>query len=335
MTKALQTLFFAATLASIVTTPGCDTDVERGEMSVFRSGPAGSGGGFGNSHVIDTSEIPAIDTQNNWLDGVRLRDVKILVDGNETMIDTGSLHVQNGIVRATVDDVDYAGLDFIGSIWRFQTIEGDVSATLTTVETSEDAGLDDNKTYEELRNLDPARLVYAFKFFDDEKMQHVSTCPEDPTVGARLVLFGDIHVNHLNGNITQRDNTVYFGCLTGVVGKTALYGYAPDNPSTTTSLPLDEFNMATRALRADYCADGHSYTDEGNLLTFEDRHGINSHTEGGFNDEALWGPDGVVCLNLSRLTGLPVVDFTCDGEPIPTCGEVASLGTSDFWTKIE
>lgn len=338
MKTPFRTLFIVAALAGIATTSACDAETDSGEMSTFRAGPGGSGGGMGNTHVIDTSDIAAIDTQGAWLDGVRLRRVQILIGGVPTTIKEGSLRVKDGTVIGNVGATKYAGMDFSNSIWSFQAGGSEVTATLTKVDNSDDAGFYDPLNDDELLKLDPDRLVYSFTYENGSKP--IATCPEDTAGGARLVLFGDINVNHNNGDITQRDDTIYFGCLSGVVGKTALYGYAPDSP-TATSVSLDEFNLATRALRADYCADGTSFTAEGNLVTFRDRYGINAHTEAGFNDEALWGPNGVVCLNRIRLTGDPVAAFTCGGVPVPLCGPQAAVNnrwTSNvgtFWTKIE
>ncbi|MCB9567726.1 MAG: hypothetical protein H6710_11035 [Myxococcales bacterium] len=316
----------------------CDPDGGPEGALVPRDGP-GSGGPWQNTNVIDTAEVDAIDTQGLALDGVTLQNVIVMLSGGPATIDPGSLAVVDGTVRATVGGASVSGKGFTGSVWIFDASGTPLTATLTTVETSDDAGLWDPITPDELLKLDPDRLVYTFTY--DIGSGPLATCAEDSAAGARAVLYGDLTVNTLSGDITSRPNTIYFGCISGAVGKAALHGYAPDSPSEP-SVSLDMFETAVRAVRADYCGDGTSYTNVGNRLTYKDREGINTHTEASYTTEALWNEGGGArCVNRRRDTGATLLaPLACAGGSVPLCGTEANVssrwtsGTGELWTKI-
>lgn len=324
---------------------GCDetelTGLGAGEIEL-RDGP-GQGGPVWNTSVIWTSEVSAVDTTGLELAGVTLLAVVIDDGGVTTVIDPGSLSVDHGTLVAMVNGSAIVGEDFVDSWWRFQVGPDVVQARLTTIETADDAGLHDPSATYGLRELDPERLVYTFTYDDPNRQVTHTTCEEDAVGGARMVLYGDIVVDHETGQISPRANTVYFGCLSGAVGKAALWGYAPDSPSlASVSLPL--FETAIRTVRADYCADGNSYTNPGNELTLRDRPGINDYGSYGFDTEAVWKEGGgALCLRRIRATGATLASkHTCpDGRTIPLCSpdfvlqnRWTNLGYGDIWTWI-
>ncbi|MBK9753462.1 MAG: hypothetical protein IPO88_08145 [Nannocystis sp.] len=324
-------------------TAACDGSIpdDPGELE-FRDS-AGQGGPVFNTPKIFTSEVAAVDTQGQALAGVVLVDVKIDEGGGQyTSIDAGSLDVDHGTLMALVGGSLIEGGAFIGSQWTFDVKGDSVTAQLTTVVTSDVAGLWDPGSINELRKLDPERLVYTFEWFDGDVWH--TTCEEDAVGGAWTVLFGDIVVNHKLGNISARPNTVYFGCISGAVGKAALWGYAPDSPSEA-SVPLPAFTTATRMVRADYCADGVPHTNVGNPVAMRDRWAINDFDAAPviFTTEAVWQVGGrAKCLRKMRDTGaLLIVDHVCaNGQVIPRCSSDAvienrwtTLSYGDLWTK--
>jgi len=317
--------------------PACDDPAVDDIGEISQRDGQGEGGPTFNTNVIDTSDLPAIDTQGGTLDGVQLLNVVVVDNGSMVTVDSDSLRVHEGTIEGEVSGTTIDGFAFLGSVWTFDVDGTQVSMTLEQIETSDDAGLynPDDEVY--LLKLDPDRLVYTFSY--GESLTTVKTCEYDTVAGARAVLYGDIYVDHGNGDITERDHTIYFGCLSGAVGKSALHGYAPDSPSKP-SVTIDEFELAVRAVRADYCGNGTSYTNVGNALTYDDRYDINEHTEP-FVTEALWETGvGATCVNRIRSTGLiPSTGLNCGDRTITSCGsektEIAwGTGSHELWTKV-
>ncbi len=330
----LATLGLALALA-----PACDDPAVDDIGEISQRDGEGQGGPTFNTNVIDTSDLPAIDTQGGTLDGVEL--LKVVVDDNGTMVmvDSDSLRVTEGTIEGEVSGTTIDGFAFLGSVWTFDVNGTQVSMTLEQIETSDAAGLYNPDNYYDLLMLDPERLVYTFSYGESPNI--VRTCEYDTVAGARAVLYGDIYVDHGNGDITERDHTIYFGCISGAVGKAALHGYAPDSPSKP-SVTVDEFELAVRAVRADYCGNGTSYTNVGNALTYDDRYDINEHTEVGFVTEALWETGvGATCVNRIRSTGLiPLTGLNCGDRTIKKCGSEKATkaewdsSSDELWTKV-
>lgn len=333
---ALATLGLCLGLA-----PACDDPAafdERGEL-VEREGE-GQGGPTFNTNIIDTSALPAVDTHGAALDGVRLLHVVVDDAGVPTTVDADSLRVSEGTIEGEIHGgTRIEGLDFLGSVWTFDVAGTSVNATLAEIETGSSAGLHNPSDELYILQLDPDRLVYTFQY--GQVPNTIRTCAYDSVAGARAVLYGDIYVDHQSGEISERDNTIYFGCISGAVGKAALHGYAPDSPSSP-SVTLEEFELAVRAVRADYCGDGTSFTNVGNALTYDDRYDINTHTQAGFVTEALWEVGvGATCVNRIRSTGnVPPFGVHCGDRKIYSCGNEATAkhtwlgGAAELWTKV-
>ena len=340
-----RALITAATALITTLALACDEAEFSGSASadVELRGGTGQGGPLFNTSTIFTSEVSAIDTKGQELAGVRLVSVHLLSGAFWKPIDAGSLNVDHGALEATVGGgVPVSAAAFINSRWTFKVNGALLTAKLATVETADAAGLYDPLLLTEMRMLDPDRLVYTFTYLDDKK-NVIQTCKPDAVGGARMVIYGDIEVDHKLGSIRKRADSLYFGCLSGSIGKTALWGYAPDSPGLP-SLTLPAFASATRLVRADYCGDGESHTEIGNLVTLRDRWLINEFAPVPFTTEAVWGADGggAVCLNRIRKTGVTqLTPHVCpDGREIPLCGADAALSDSwddsfgHIWSKI-
>lgn len=334
-----RALITAATALITALTVACDEPGSASEDLEFRSG-TGQSGPLLNTPKIFTSEVAAIDTTGLALAGVTLVGVDVYVGGILRPINAGSLDVDHGTLTAQVGPLFVEGTDFINSRWTFNVKGVQLLARLATVETASAVGLYD-PTSSQMRMLDPDRLVYRFTYTDDKK-NVIETCNSDPIGGARMVIYGDINVDHKRGEIYNRSNTVYFGCIVGAVGKAALWGYAPDSPSLT-SVPLPAFETAVRGVRADYCGDGQPHTSVGNEVTLLDRWAINDFVDLPFTTEAVWkAGGGAVCLNRIRETGKNLVDpYVCpDGHVIDLCGDEESAaktwdaGVGHIWSKI-
>ena len=103
-----------------------------------------------------------------------------------------------------------------------------------------------------------------------------------------------------------------FACMGGAIAKCVLWGYRPW--STYNNVSLSAYHQAcTRLVRADYCGDGTSYTQNGNRINLYDPLGIQQDTED-WAFEAEWDTGGARCiypLNRSH-AGIPCFDARSD-----------------------
>lgn len=343
MTALLRAHFARAAALIALMTSACDDPMlvdDSTDDIAFRDGGGQSGPKI-NTNVILTSSVPQVDTLGYDIDGVRLTRVLVNVDGFKVPVAPSTLRVDHGRLVGTANGQPLVLTSFVGSEWTFRVDGGEVEATLTQVESAFEAGLSDPNDPNLILKVDPTRPVYTFTY--ESGVGRIATCEYDSVAGARMVLYGDIHVDHDTGEISDRTNTIYFGCFSGAIGKAALWGYAPDNPNAQ-SVELEAFETAARAVRADYCGDGTSYTQVGNMVTLLDEFGINDHTLANFSTEAVWEAGaGAQCVSRIRLTGQkPDEPIACaDGHAIPSCPEKDSenedavlTGQASFWTKI-
>jgi hypothetical protein len=326
-----------------LTTAACDDDPEfAAESTEPRNGTGGSGPVF-NTNKLLTSEVPTIDTTGLPIGGVSLVSVHVVDGGGHVEIEPGTLRVSLGTLVGVADGVTYTGTDFVDSQWTFDVDGQLLKAELTEVESSLDAGLWVPGASLMIRNLDPERLVYTFRYKHPLTQQVITTCAEDSVGGARMVLFGDLGVDHQTGDVRTEPNRIYFGCFSGSPGKATLWGYAPDSPSLP-SLDMEAFETTTRIVRADYCADGTPHTEVGKRLTLEDRWQINDHGAYQWKTEAIWQVGGgAKCLSRIRSSGKVLgAPLLCPGgKVIPLCptsendvGNLWNQQYGDIWTRI-
>jgi ADYC domain-containing protein len=108
-----------------------------------------------------------------------------------------------------------------------------------------------------------------------------------------------------------------FGCIGSAIAKCVYLGYKPWK--TVSGVPLANHHQAcTRAIRADYCGTGVSYTTAGRVIDLYDNIGIQTSTES-WIPEGEWTPGGAKCtfaLNRNIVAGLlchPLRSLTCGG----------------------
>ena len=94
---------------------------------------------------------------------------------------------------------------------------------------------------------------------------------------------------------------------------------AGSDPSHQTTFP--QRTAMLKMITADYCGDGKAWTADGTPLNYADAHSPPWYTTQDFNPtnldykkvEAIWGPDGALCLNVPRRVPrtTPPVSATC------------------------
>ncbi len=277
----------------------CATDEWSEPDADFRCASCKWGPPLLNSHAVNGVEVSALDTTGAYYDGWRLVEVYVLGDGGHADHLVHDVHAVDGVLYGTDDwGTVFSGADFIGSMW--------------TVEVEETSS---KEVMEVIQFLpDPSAARYTFiatatsQSVTDTKLY---TCPKEEDTGEfSVVIFGDLDVDQ-TGTHFERPKTLYFACSAAAVGKSAVWGYSP------WATDADTHQTASRAVRADYCGDGISYTQNGTPLQLTDVFGINSFSDPHADTEAMWGPKGAHCIKVPRKVdisevacGLPF----CDGD---------------------
>lgn len=134
------------------------------------------------------------------------------------------------------------------------------------------------------------------------------------------------------GDYAANDRSFTFACDGYVIEKCVSAGYKPWNSVFVCYsrydcewVSLAPYHQAcTRMLRADFCGDGTSYTEENIMVALYDSLGIRVDTEE-WNEEAEWDEDGAICSAAPRLETLVPA---CAAELMDeTCGDKTHLQT--------
>ena len=144
-------------------------------------------------------------------------------------------------------------------------------------------------------------------------MDKVNAGANYPIVCANLVKGTQLAAN-------PRDDTLYIACHSGAVGKAPhVWNYVHHD------LGDKAYETAVRVIRADYCNDGTSFTQEGQQLLTDDDKAYNSAYNPAEDTELLASWDkGIVCVNPKglRLAKIEDVEEVC---------EVKYCDGSDTW----
>lgn len=127
------------------------------------------------------------------------------------------------------------------------------------------------------------------------------------------------------GGARVDDPTVFtFACEGAAIAKCVRFGYRPWGTTADGRGLADHHQACTRMVRADFCGDGTSHTQEGNWVNLYDVVGVQSDTEAWLL-EAEWDADGARCFSASTRASLPV---SCPGKAqLPECGKPGHFRT--------
>ncbi|MBE9066213.1 hypothetical protein IQ260_06065 [Leptolyngbya cf. ectocarpi LEGE 11479] len=150
-----------------------------------------------------------------------------------------------------------------------------------------------------LDTSDPQQETYLYTVQYQTKEGHWQTVCNPTASGGKaqaIPLSGewDATASHI------ANEAVTFACTGGTLAKCVLLGYRPWQ--TVQGVDMRDYHQAcVRMLRADYCGDGISYTQEGTIINLYDRLNIQTSEEAaGLVFEAAWGPEGAVVINRTR-----------------------------------
>lgn len=129
--------------------------------------------------------------------------------------------------------------------------------------------------------------------------------------------FGFPIAGHLlpDGNLATRPGSFQIICTSGAQGKCVRFGYKPWLEGRDGRPMLDYFNACVRMMRADYCGNGTSTTEDGTLILPYDRIGVrDEETIAGMAFEAGWSANGATCIARVRIpenTSLDELNANC------------------------
>lgn len=147
----------------------------------------------------------------------------------------------------------------------------------------------DNETY-----------LYTVFYLDTSDSKWKNLCePDAYNVAKAIPLAGSWDET---GAYIESSKLITFGCTSGAIAKCVRFGYKPWKNLNGKSL-RDFHQACTRMVRADYCGNGKSHTQEGTWIDVYDVLGIQKQTtNSGMVFEAAWGPNGATCINRARLS---------------------------------
>ena len=167
------------------------------------------------------------------------------------------------------------------------------------------------------------------------KKSYVPSCADyEVQVGEGLFhsnyayLLKDLAVDDDSGVFSVAPDMMYIACVSGIVGKTAFWGYKP------WKFGMDVHERATRVGRADYCGNGQPFTIEGNPLQIDDDHGVSEFDDLSFPIEAAWDLDGkATCVTTPRHIPLRGTTLSCGAETLEPCTD-DDVTNAEFVTRI-
>ena len=286
------------------------------EATEFRTTAPGTGGGIGtgivfNTHIVDEDAVSellqplATTHQSVMLKGVTLAGGQVV--DHFTVVD-------GDVVAHTPNAGVFAGPQLVDSTWRLARTGVMGTTYIHLVE----------------RVLIDGWPHYRFNETGDTYAG--STCVTSSGLGYARLLPG-FTLDEATGQVEALADNTYVACTHGATGKAATWGYY--------DLALDlgdfePFEVAIRAIRADYCYDGVPHTQTGTPLLIEDAWGVNNE---GLGDpeaklEAVWGETGLLCRGQGRVTAIPKA---CGKRSIPVCAPgttIDSYANATFVTRL-
>lgn len=200
-----------------------------------------------------------------------------------------SLTVHGTDLRVTgPGGVTLTGKDLVGALVSFADAEGN-SLPLRIDEVLPDP-----------QDFSGEILLYRFMQQDTASGQWKPFCAPGPDgLAVGFPLSGTWSAD---GAHRSSDDEISLVCAGSAIGKCLRLGYRLWG-NADDGTPLKLYHQAcTRMMRADYCGDGRSHTRDGTPIHFQDRLGLHRNpppAKAVF--EALWGPQGAICVKRPRL----------------------------------
>jgi hypothetical protein len=198
---------------------------------------------------------------------------------------------------STYSGVDFVGTELVGNLGDGRTVRLRITATSPAPTPNEDL------------------LLYQVEFRGDDAQWYPACYNASGTPVLALPVAGVWnYLQGVTGGGSKLDDPEHFtfACQGGAIAKCVQWGYRPW-ASLNGVLLAPYHQSCTRLVRADYCGDGTSYTQNGNRINLYDELGIQQDTEN-WVFEAEWDETGARCFYLLNRShaGLPCYDSRLD-----------------------
>ncbi|MCP3098286.1 hypothetical protein LZ198_05265 [Myxococcus sp. K15C18031901] len=217
--------------------------------------------------------------------------------------------LEGSVLQGETPDGRVSGTDFVGARFTGNLGSGDtVELRVDDVQPGTDASA--------------GVWVYRVSYFSPEDDQWKPACPAEDGSGLGAIPVAgawDYRQGVPGGGGRIRDASVFtFACEGAAIAKCIRFGYQPW-ARTPLGLPMEDLHQAcTRMVRADFCGDGTSYTQDGNWVNLYDVAGVQEDTET-WSVEAEWDADGARCFAPETRAGSTPV--ACGSRlPLLGCG---------------
>ncbi|WP_426756578.1 ADYC domain-containing protein [Myxococcus sp. Y35] len=165
--------------------------------------------------------------------------------------------------------------------------------------------------------------VYRVSYFDAGEGLWKPACPaEDGTALGAIPVMGrwDYRQGVQGGGAKVADAERFtFACEGAAIAKCVRFGYRPWASTASGASLADHHQACTRMVRADFCGDGTSHTDDGNWVNLYDSVGVQADSETWLH-EAEWDTDGARCFTQTTRAAQAV---SCPRTQLPGCGKQA------------
>lgn len=329
-THALLALALALSTASAC--DEVDDEVFAADDDIALRPGFGSTGIKFNTSAIGDHPLHELALNGNPHEDVKLEGVYIKAQKGKMTIWIGldEVWAEKGRLLGRSGDRYFSDEDFIDSRWDVHTLGGGVSQRWMTIHKYRWDAASESHKYVFAYPMEPSYNKHLFDKYAkpiDGTSLYPLCAAEDGNIEA--VLYEDTHVDMKSGVVDKQTDILNIACLSGALGKAGEWGYRPYD------INHYEFQGIIRALRADYCGDGDSWTKPGTAIDIEDRWGIQKFFNPNHRTEAFWSPDGALCVTLPRRPEF--TEVKCGTKILTDCGNLTfdNLGYDAMvWTKV-
>lgn len=164
---------------------------------------------------------------------------------------------------------------------------------------------------------------------------HWNVCPEfaaSPETPVLTIIPGQTYDREDKRVDLIDPNWVTFACVGEAAFKAKSLGYSQSRifPGTSQPATRAQQDATLKMITADYCGTGHSFTNQGVELDWENRAGSVTPDSPPGDLEAVWGPNGALCLDEPRLKPRSEVEAEC--PTIPDCTGFDFTGSWEWKT---
>lgn len=310
----LRTLALAALPSSLLLASACDASEIGDDLGAVELRPFGCsacGSGFGNSPVVNGNTLHHFS-----LDGTRNEDGLRIIGAEFADTKRFPVTVDPSTEQWLGLDPDtgipsYVGTQMLGARLVLEDIDGqEISLELVEIDT------------EVLSWSNSGTKLSAYRaLYKDAQGQQQSVCPSLALDEQWFVLIAGETYDPVTHQVHADPAWVTLACAGQAAAKMKLLGYHAAGPRQSTP---DERQATLRMITADYCGTGTSFTTAGAQVAWRDSANTVDPPFTESTLEAMWGPNGAICLDTPRYVDRSVLEDWCD---IPTCtGEDFPVG---------